>query len=218
MLNKARKLFEAEGLIFLYIQDDLTNKLKEVDYWVFATRDVEDSPYGIEAYIDEADSEEVGEYAIIAHSGHGWNSYALQYYLIYDKLEMFLHLAWGGVYMDHELTTKHANKCFMKASRIIELVQQSDKIPDFLRLRVIVSDYYGSDWYFVSSIDPEEMDNKNGFSNDIDNVEDALKEYDEYDDSDKSYLPSIIVLNRVINWLKKRCCPYAGERIHCVKY
>ena len=99
-IDKAKQLFQKAGLSFPPIPPELSSQLKEQSEWLFSTRPIEVSPYILRHYVDEAEKSAVKDYALLAHSGHGVNSYAIQYYLVDGPLRMFLHLGWGGVYMN----------------------------------------------------------------------------------------------------------------------
>ena len=98
-IEKARRLFQESGLAFPTVPDSLAARLRERRRWLFSTRTLKTSPYDLDFYLHEGDSAPAA-YAVLAHSGHGVNSYAIQYYLVCGPLRLFLHLAWGGVYTD----------------------------------------------------------------------------------------------------------------------
>jgi hypothetical protein len=139
-IENARHLFREAGLAFPTIPADLAARLKERDTWLFSTRDVDVSPYLLQHYIKEADEAAGEDYAILSHSGHGVNSYALQYYLVYGALRMFLHLGWGGAYMDATADAAKIGKCFLLADEIIAAGQNSEKFRAAGRLTIVCSD------------------------------------------------------------------------------
>jgi hypothetical protein len=94
-LDEARRLFHNAGLAFPTIPFPLASRLRKHGPWLFSTRKLGVSPYFLSHYIDEARSD---DYSVLSHSGHGANSYAIQYYLVHGGLAAFLHLAWGGIY------------------------------------------------------------------------------------------------------------------------
>jgi len=145
-LEKARQLFTGEGLAFPAIPDKLAVRLKERDEWVFSTRELRMSPYNLQHYVQERNRARVGEYAVVAHSGHGVNSYAIQYYLIYGPLRMFLHLGWGGVYMDADAAASQIQECFSLADQIVPAAMTAGKLGAGKRLTIVGSDFYGSYW------------------------------------------------------------------------
>ncbi len=145
-LEKARQLFQSSGLAFPEIPPNLAENLKQRGEWLFSTREIEVSPYDVEHYVDEASEMGVDDYAILSHSGHGVNSYAIQYYLVRGDLQMFLHLGWGGVYMDAKRAAADIAWCFGLAD---EIVWKMNAAPGFgwsLPLRIMGSDCYASHW------------------------------------------------------------------------
>ena len=86
------------------------------------------------------------DYALLCHSGHGINSYALQYYLVHDSLQMFLHLGWGGVYMDAQAEAAKIQECFSLADEIILAAKPVGRLVAGNRLTIVASDFYGSNW------------------------------------------------------------------------
>lgn len=82
-IEKARHLFQEAGLAFPTIPGALVAGLKEQGKWLFSTRELKMSPYNLQHYVHEVDGSHVEDYAVLCHSGHGTNSYAIQYYLVY---------------------------------------------------------------------------------------------------------------------------------------
>lgn len=100
-IEKARSLWRKTGLAFPTIPEELKRALNERGPWLYSTRSLPMSPYNLQYYLEEAELKRIKRYAVLAHSGHGVNSYAIQYYLLYKRLRLFLHLGWGGVYMEN---------------------------------------------------------------------------------------------------------------------
>lgn len=148
--EKAQQLFHESGLTIPTIPQELANKLKERRAWLFSTRDIEISPYDLQHYIREAEGTQVVDYVILAHSGHGANSYAIQYYLVHKTLRLFLrlflHLAWGGIYMDAGAATSRVRNCLLLADELVSAAQSNNTILGGDRLTVVGSDFYGSYW------------------------------------------------------------------------
>ena len=145
-IKKARKLFKESGLAFPKIPKELAQRLKQQREWLFSTRKINISPYNLDYYIHELDVPDVKDYAIVAHSGHGVNSYAIQYYLVYGDLRILLHLGWGGVYMDAKETTAKIFKCFSLADEIIAAHKTTESLKVDDRITIVGSDFYGSYW------------------------------------------------------------------------
>jgi hypothetical protein len=161
-IEKARQLFKNANLAFPGIPEELATRLKEQDEWLFSTREIEMWPYNLQHYICEIDETPVEDYVILSHSGHGVNSYALQYYIVHGMLEMFLHLGWGGVYMDAEKAAANIRDCFSLADEIVAAAQAARKLQTGTRLRIVCSDFYGSYWSIPGKLRRKEYaDSKN---------------------------------------------------------
>lgn len=145
-IEKAKRLFRKAGLAFPTIPEELTARLKEQSEWLFSTREVNVSPYILEHYVREADKSHLHDYVVLSHSGHGVNSYALQYYVVHGPLRMFLHLGWGGVYMDAKATAANVRDCFLLADKIVLAAQTAGRLQASDRLMIVASDFYGSYW------------------------------------------------------------------------
>jgi len=149
-IEKANRLFREAGLAFPTLPAKLASQLKERDNWCFSTREIDwDNymwPYNLNYYVHEFEEKHVQDYAVISHSGHGINSYALQYYLVCEHLGLFLHLGWGGCYMvDYEDSAK-IRDCFRLADKIVSAVRNLGTFGENDRLLIVVSDFYGSFW------------------------------------------------------------------------
>jgi hypothetical protein len=146
-IEKAKKLFHESGLAFPTIPTELASQLKERGKWLFSTREIEISPYDLHYYIHEVDVTHVEDYVVLSHSGHGVNSYAIQYYIVYRNLQMFLHLGWGGLYMNVRETTTKIRKCFSLADKIIMVMCTVGTFQLENKLTIVASDFYKSYWF-----------------------------------------------------------------------
>ncbi|MDI6754393.1 MAG: hypothetical protein QME78_08360 [Thermodesulfobacteriota bacterium] len=145
-IERAKQLFRESGLAFPAIPEELAAQLKEQGKWLFATREIFAWPYNLHQYVREVDETHVDDYALLAHSGYGVNSYALQYYVVYGALRMFLFLGWGGVYMDAKADATKIRDCFSLADEIIPAVQTVARLQAGDLITIVASDFYGSYW------------------------------------------------------------------------
>lgn len=104
------------------------------------------SPYNLQHYVTESQEAQVEDYVVLAHSGHGVKSYAIQYCFVQGPLRIFLHLGWDGAYMNSEETAAMIRGCFSMADRIVMTVQGGAKLKTGGRLLVVGSDFYWSYW------------------------------------------------------------------------
>jgi hypothetical protein len=140
--SSARKAFADNGLAFPAIPAELGKKLRRRQDWQWCNQAIPTPPYFIQAWVEAFQQGDIEELALLAHDGHGVNSHALQYYLVHDGLALFLHLAWGGVYMDQEASTRNVNHCLSLADQIVERWQS---LPGHQRrngLLVVAADFY----------------------------------------------------------------------------
>jgi hypothetical protein len=144
-IEKARHLFQEAGLAFPTIPKQLAAGLKEQGEWLFSTRELKMSPYNDRYYIREDDGFS-GDYAVLCHSGHGVNSYAIQYYLVYGPLRLFRFLGWGGIYMDADAAASQIRECFSLADEIVPAAMTVRKVGAGERLTIVASDFYGTYW------------------------------------------------------------------------
>ena len=83
---------------------------------------------------------------MLSHAGHSFNSYAIQYYLVHGSLHMFLHLGWGGVYMNPQESAAMVRDCFSMADQVVTAAQNVGIFRPDEHLTVVGSDFYGSYW------------------------------------------------------------------------
>lgn len=145
----ARALFEGAGLGFPAIPTDLANRLREHRPWVYATRPLGVSPYDIRAYVDEATRQRVQPYAVLAHAGHGVNSYAIHYYLVIEGLRMFVRVGWGGSYMDDDIAAANVREAFALADQVLAAAQAvaPGNLAPGEALTLAATTSYGSGWW-----------------------------------------------------------------------
>ena len=145
-VEKARRVFQEAGLAFPMIPDVLAVRLEEKGDWLFSTRKIDMSPYSLQHYVHEVDEVQREDYALLSHTGHGVNSYALQYYLVHDSLRIFLHLGWGGVYMNAQAAAAQIRECFSLVDEIVLAAKAVGRVATGDRLTIVASDLYGSYW------------------------------------------------------------------------
>jgi hypothetical protein len=130
--------------------------LRKRERWCYATREVERWPYEIDAYADEARTD-VPDYALVAHAGHGVNSYAIHYFLVRGPLGLFVQAPWGGVYTAEDEAVATMREYFDLAKTLVRAAGDGlspGRASD--RLVVYVSDFYGSWWTPGVALQPGE--------------------------------------------------------------
>ncbi len=146
-LESARDQFFKAGLVFPTLPPPLALALVSRARWCYSTRALPINPYAHQFYIEEACEERAPEYAIVAHGGHGTNSYALHHYLVHRKLSLFVKVAWGGDPRDQARATRIANQAIELADRLVVAAQMSPRLAEASdRLVVVASDCTPSLW------------------------------------------------------------------------
>jgi hypothetical protein len=190
-IEKAKALFQDTGLEFPWIPEELASRLRELSEWVYSTRSFRMSPYCIDAFYKEAECGVVDDYVVLAHAGYGCNCWALQYFIVYGPLYLFLQIGWGGVYMDPARAKKDINSCFGLADKIMHSIAEAIHSPEssllyrrfmnpMIEIKIFGSDFYGSRWSATG------------------------REEDKNNSNVKRRKSAIDVLSEVWKWLNKR--------------
>jgi hypothetical protein len=61
------------------------------------------------------------DYLAVSHAGHGVNSYAVTYHLVYRGLALFVQEAWGGAYMDNDAQAASVADMFDRCRILVDL-------------------------------------------------------------------------------------------------
>ena len=142
-LLEARELFERAGLVLPTVPTFLVNAFHRIGDWLYGSRDVDFWKmysfweYPLEAMV----SEPPRDYVAIGHVGHGINSYAIAYQLVYGQIACFVQSAWGGVYMDSTAATAIARQKLEKCSELAKLAESGSYAGP--RLIVMDGDFSG---------------------------------------------------------------------------
>ena len=109
--ERATSLLRNQGLNMPPIPASLRRRLVERGKWCFSTRPIPVSPYDLTHYVEEVRAGGIKDYALVAHAGHGINSYAIHYFLVERRCRVFLKIGWGGIYMNGKESTALVNDC-----------------------------------------------------------------------------------------------------------
>ncbi len=148
-LPQLKKLFKGTGIKLPPVPEAFSERLEERGRWCLSTRMVRLSPYDFDSYVQKARGKRVANYLVIAHAGHGVNSYAWHYYLVDGALRILLQLGWGGVYGDRKKETEEINQCFQLVAKLAATVPDAvrrGRLGKKQRVLVAGSNFYGSFW------------------------------------------------------------------------
>jgi hypothetical protein len=141
---RATALFRSQGLELPPVPRELARQFRERDKWCFSSRPVSSSPYDFPSYVHDGDA--AADYVLVAHAGHGVNSWAIHYYLVLGPLRVFLQIGWGGGYEDRSAATARVNNCGSLARDLIAAADEASRrgrLQSGDRSIVVASDFYG---------------------------------------------------------------------------
>lgn len=171
-VEEARSLFASAGLPFPPIPDEWLGGLRRIRKWLYSTRPLlhygEDyfvNPYNIRSYIQDATAYRRRDYVLLAHAGHGVNSYAIHVYVVRGPLALLLQIPWGGVYIDNDAAITRMTDIFALAGELIQACRQArhrGRLEPGVQL-LVIADLGGSTWTWVDRpISHEELDRIGG--------------------------------------------------------
>ena len=142
------ELFESEGLGKPPIPRVFHSSFQALGHWCFASREIESGwMYGFQVYLSEVVASGVENYVAVSHGGHGINSYAITYHLVYGRLALFAQTAWGGAYSATASASARVAAQFGRCAELIDTYETyaaADLLPLApARLIVIESDLGG---------------------------------------------------------------------------
>jgi hypothetical protein len=158
--ESARAFLSEQNLPFPPMPAPMAAALTEIRPKIFATRPVADAPYNLETFRNRAMTPDpVESYALIGMDGHGYNSWALHYFLVEKGLSLFVQLPWGGVFENPDELRADIVAVFGWAAGFQERVREAvakGHIPAGWRLVVMVSEFSRSGFGWVSPQDDEQ--------------------------------------------------------------
>lgn len=138
---------DAVGLARAPVPPALAPALRQFGPWWFGTRETEGLYQYAGVLLDEAERDDVPDYLIVGHAGHGVNSYALHYFLRHGPLLLLFELAFGGAYTNARIARAEIAAAFHAAEALIAAVPALERrgVPA-AGLRVVTSSVRSSSW------------------------------------------------------------------------
>jgi len=155
-MEEAEATLRKAGLAMPPIPEGLRPALRRQGKWQFATRALPLSPYFLRYYLDELRAGEVPDYVVLAHAGHGANSYAIHYFQVGRHLRLFLKVGWGGVHLNPDEDAIRVNGCFRLAAELtaaVETARRTGRLAATDRMTVVAADYEPGLGFRVSGSD-----------------------------------------------------------------
>jgi hypothetical protein len=130
----------------------------------FSSAPVRIWPYLFAKHVRAGVRKRARSYVLVAHAGHGANSYAIHHYLVRRPLRLFLQIGWGGMYTDAPKVTEKVNRCFASAERLVASVDdaaRARRLRPTDRLVIAASGFYGSYWIRPGREEKEDIPDRN---------------------------------------------------------
>jgi hypothetical protein len=126
-LDDAKRQLQEAGLAFPPVPSKFVRRFRSIGPWHWGSRAV--NPLSMYMFAHFASKDErvtvPRDYVALCHFGHGVNSYALTYHLVYRPIALIFQIGWGGVYMDSaETAALFDQQCKLSAG----LVELADRV------------------------------------------------------------------------------------------
>lgn len=105
-------------------------------------------PYQLQEYVDQFVEDPTTDRLIVAHSGHGTNSWALCHYVVYERVGVFIHSAWGGAATSTDGEALDRKRFAVRQAGAARLWQSLDAspLPTEDALLVVSGDFIADRW------------------------------------------------------------------------
>jgi len=124
-LAEASEMFTRMGLPIPPIPNSFKSQLSACGDFCFSTRPIDPVlMYMFDKYLSEALTGNAGDYLAFSHSGHGANSYALNYHIVHGPLVLMVQAGFGGIYMDKSITTRLVTSLFDRCHALMIAMDQ----------------------------------------------------------------------------------------------
>jgi hypothetical protein len=150
--------FADAGLPLPPISSALAARLQQLASGIYATRTSLPPIYQLERYAYEYLHTPPEPYLVIALGGHGIASQAMHYYLVVDKIAIFLQISYINMLNEKLETANRIKSCFQGVKMLFK--EMKPLPPQEKRLLIIESDISGSGWGWIvgcpDTIDPQQ--------------------------------------------------------------
>lgn len=132
--------FQSRNLPPPPVPESLRLELKTFDHWHWGTHYVSpESMYHFGPRLARRLlASDLPHHVGLSYSGHGINSYAITYFLVYRGLVVVTQVGWGGVYMDEELQRAALADVFRGCTSLIDSVDELERDPGSGRRLVVI--------------------------------------------------------------------------------
>lgn len=113
--------FTASGLPVPPVPEPLRPALQAPQPWCWTTRDIDPvRMYLFDAgFLADILAGRVEDHVAVSHAGHGINSYAVNYHLVYGPLAVLMQVGWGGVYTDNAAAAARLGELWRRCDALL---------------------------------------------------------------------------------------------------
>lgn len=119
-IAQARAQFGEEEIPFPPIPDTLRPLVQQIEPWCFGTRQDTPALNAIDWFVEESGTASPSDYLLFGHAGHGMASYAIDYYLVYRPVSLFVQIAWGGAYVNLQRAATEMARIYSQIELILQ--------------------------------------------------------------------------------------------------
>jgi hypothetical protein len=124
LADEARAVFAGAGLGEPPIPQALDAHVQKIGKKHYATAEAPSfSPYRSREHLAARRRPDAPSSLVVAHAGHGGNSYAISYYLVLGSVRILLQLAWGGAYMNNGNAARRIRAVFETLQRFVPAIE-----------------------------------------------------------------------------------------------
>lgn len=150
----AAQQFSSSGLPFPTVPVHLADRLRRRGEWWFDTEYDDAPPYALDDHVHHFVDGPGEDSALVAHAGHGANSWAIHYYVVAGSVGVFIQSSWGGAYTTEDDDRRERDTLAARFAGVDEILATADEVGDRLlgdhrRLAVVVSDLGTSRWAVI---------------------------------------------------------------------
>jgi hypothetical protein len=158
-LLEAKRQFEAQGLPFPYIPQEMQTGFHRMDKWIFGLGRHGRDLYDIEQFKRDALTRPAGDFLLLGQAGQENHSYAMHYYVARNPLYLFLQIDYVGAYTDSAEAVKSMTLRYEQAEMLIKIlpgaVRKGLLLPEE-RWVIADSDLNGASWFKTYGYEKED--------------------------------------------------------------
>lgn len=160
-IENAGQLFRKAGFDLPAIPEKFAASLKQQSELDFSSRKLPKSVNYIDFYVNEANTCQVDDYAVLSRAIWSPSVNTIHYFLVSGPLRMFLQLCWGGFRIEEDELAEQIQEirhCFSLADQIVPLAMAEYSADD--RLTIVTQSLGSNNYWAVLGQDAQEIERR----------------------------------------------------------